>query len=178
MITAPGYYKLTQDIDNPRPDGRVKRRLSSASKTWLKGTVVHVTPLGAEIHKRAEEFAGERLPVDETPLKNSGVVTFADGSWLKYDIDAPAYTLKHFPQDVAGNGLVQAVEPSSASLGQLLRGSAYSPVELLCLLLDAGKLKLGDIEAVRRLALAADLAMPDGSDRGVDAPEFCLRHGI
>lgn len=178
MITTPGYYKLTEDIDNPRPDGRVKRRLSSSLKKWLKGTVVHVTPLGAELYKRAEELAGERLPVGETPVKNSGVITFADGSWLKYDIDAPAYTLKHFPNDVVGNGLVLAVEPSSASLGQLLRGSPYSPVELICLLLDAGKLKPGDIEAVKRLALAADLAMPDGSDRGVEAPEFCLRHGI
>ena len=146
-----GYYRLTADVTNPRPDGRRTRHRDSQA-VWPKGLLVKVKP-----------------PVEGYRV---GTVEFADGGYVFYGGGGG----KSNAEQRAGDDIVRNLEPAPDTLGIVIRESVGDAGGLLAHLIESGKITLADVKA----ASAAVEAMPDGS-AGADRDEYGAmrkRHGL
>jgi len=171
-----GYYKLTAEVKNPRPDRRRKRSMDCVA-SWPAGTVVWIHDTREADFKRLQEVAGERLPGSAADLKPRGHIRFADHSQIMFDLSDSTDHHKRYPETVQGNDILAACEPAPKTLGQILKQADWVPEELLALLIDAGKVTLEDVDAVKHHDLSPEL---DGNDLKRDAVSkaFWKRHGI
>lgn len=124
-----GYFKLTQDVKNPRPDRRSKRRIESAVM-WPAGTVVY-------IHDTRESEDGSPR----------GYIRFTSGSQVMFDLAEKQH--QQYPEWVQGNGILACVEPAPRTLSMALKESYFNAEQLLALLISSGKVTLLDIDAFK-----------------------------
>lgn len=168
-----GYYKLTQDVTNPKPDRRSKRRLDCAS-VWPAGTVVYIKNDAARVFQQAQEAAGERLPDDAMP-EPLGSISFKDGTQVQFNLGLRD---TRFPEETQGNGILAALTPATKTLGQVLKQADWTAEGLLALLIDTGKITLADVEAIKHHDLTPE---EDGNEckvRDAALENFYRRHEI
>ena len=119
-IPAKGFYRLTADVRNPKPDRRSKR--TDSHPVWPKGTRVYVNP-----------------PSD----RMRGHIDFDDGSRALFGEPET-----HYPEVSQGNGILDVLEPAPPTVGQTLKKAWSTPSQLLARAVDLGKLTLDDIKAL------------------------------
>lgn len=169
-----GYYKLTADVKNPRPDRRSKKR-KDAAEVWKAGTVVYIRNEAPAIFAKAQTEAGERLPEDAVP-EPLGIIRFDDRTQVLYDL-SPQRDDK-FPEQRQGNGILAVLEPAQKSLGQILEQADWTAAQLLGLLLDTGKITLADVDEIKHKDLTPDAPNEAWEVRDAAHTAFEKRHGI
>lgn len=112
-----GFYYLTKDLENPKPDRRSKRMDSVV--VWPKGSRVFVKP-----------------PRDGMV----GQVEWRDGSVSYYGrVDAdPIYG--------AANEVVKHLEPAPPTVGQFVKKANSTPMQMLAYFLGTGELSFNDLK--------------------------------
>ena len=117
-IPEKGFYRLTADVRNPKPDRRCKR--TDSKPVWPAGTRVYVSP-----------------PTD----RMRGYVEFNDGS--RALVGEPE---THYPEASQGNPLLDALEPAPPTVGQTLKKAWATPAQLIAMAVDMGKVSLDDLK--------------------------------
>ena len=171
-----GYFKLTADVRNPKPDRRRKRSMDCA-EVWKAGTVVWINDTRAAAFQKAEELAGERLQEHPTDSEPRGFIRFTDHTQVMFNLSMKAILTLEQPEHVQGNGVVNAVEPAPQTLGQILKAAYWTAEDLLAILIDTGKITLQDVDAVKEYDLAPELKT-DSPEWDAANDAFRKRHGI
>lgn len=168
-----GYYRLTADVKNPKPDRRSKRR-KDCQEVWPAGTIVFVKDESAQRLKHLQEIAGERLPEDTVVLP-LGQVRFEDGTQVLFSFEGSS---NNFPEERQGNPIFDAIEPAPKTLGQVLKQADWRAEDLLALLIDSGKITLDDVEQIKKHDLTPEVDGNNWQVRDAATDAFQKRHGI
>jgi hypothetical protein len=171
-----GYYKLTQDVRNPKPDRRSKRRLDAA-EVWPAGTIVFITDRREGVLRQAENAAGERLGLKVEDIAEQGEIRFNDNTQVLYTLEDTDWVRQH-PECIQGNGILTACEPATKTLGQVLKQSDWNADALLALLIDTGKITLEDVDALKKHDLTPDAPNDDWKSRDKANDDFYKKHGL
>ena len=172
-----GYYTLTKDVKNPKPDRRSKRRMDAA-EVWKAGTVVFVTDRRGRVLRQAEQTAGERLDLTEDSIPEQGEIRFSDNTQVLYSKDTSEFVERHKDEYKQGNGILEACEPSPKTLGQILKQADWDGADLLALLVDAGKITLDDIDQLKQHDLTPEVDGNNWQVRDAATDAFRKRHGL
>jgi len=167
-----GYYKLTADVQNPKPDKRSKRL--DAQPVWKAGTIVWLSNDAPKAFERAEREAGERLPEEAMP-DDFGTIRFKDNSVVLFDTADKAHKFK---EEVQGNPMIAVLVPAEKTLGQILKQADWTPEGLLGLLIDMGKITLNDVDAIKHHDLTPELANDEWQTRDAANDAFYKRHEL
>lgn len=132
-VPAEGFYNLTEDVRNPKPDRRSKR--TESKPVWRKGERVYVSP-----------------PSDTY----RGKIEFRDGSSVFFDAEAAEAVALTYPWSVQGNVLLDKLTPAPPTVGQTLKRAWATPKQLIARAVDLGKLTLDDIKALDAEIVAWD----------------------
>lgn len=168
-----GYYKLTADVQNPKPDKRSKRRID-AQPVWKAGTVVWLTNDAPKTFERLQKDAGERLPPEAMP-DDFGAIRFSDNSVVLFDTADKEHKFK---EEVQGNPMIPLLVPAEKTLGQIIKQADWTPEGLLGLLIDTGKITIGDVDAIKHHDLTPDVANEDWQTRDAANDAFYKRHEL
>lgn len=143
-----GYYVVTRDVTNPRPDRRSQG--FDSVPVWKKGTVVKlVYPNGPE------SIVGEIRPSRGYAAR----VLFLIGKLSAADVRFHAQ----------GNELALSLEPAPPCLGHILRDAHGTAEQIIALLIERGNVSLESVTAVIRVLQDMD----DHESEALDA-----RHGL
>jgi hypothetical protein len=177
MPVKTGYYTLTADVPNPKPDRRKKRQLA-AQAVWPAGTVVYVKDNAERDFRQAEQIAGEKLPTD-TVLEPRGIIRFKDNSEVQYHFAAGEFATK-FPEMIQGNGVIHAMVETPKTVGQIIKQADWTAEGLLALLVELGHVDIGTIDAIKHHDLTPDITDEgDGwKQRDAATDAFYKKHGI
>ncbi len=151
-VIEKGYYRLTKDIENPKPDGRNKRRMDSR-KVWPKGTLVKAIGPGDG---------------------RVGMATFDDGSFVMF-----GGTGKSRSDQRVGDELARNLEPAPDTLAIVLKEAGPSAADVLAFLIDTGAITL---DAVKAAVVGIDALDPTAENPHVQSDdgynELRRRHGL
>lgn len=177
MPVKTGYYTLTADVTNPRPDRRKKRQLA-AKAVWPAGTVVYVKDYCERDFRQAEQLAGEKLPAD-TVLEPRGIIRFKDNSEVSYHFNAGEFAAK-FPEMIQGNGVIHAMVETPKTVGQILKQADWTADDLLALLVELGHLDINTLDSIKQHDLTPDISEEgDGWKRRDEVSDaFRKKHGL
>ncbi len=130
---APGFYNLTADVENPRPDRRM--RGLAHREWWARGTLVQVIPP-----------AGER---------DCGAIFFTDHTSVLYGGGGKhpgTFYRRH------GDPILSHLTPAGDTLGVVVGQSPYTAADILAMLLES---RVIDDETVRLMIGKLNVTTPD-----------------
>lgn len=131
---GPGWYKLTKDVTNPKPDRRSKQK--NCIPVWGEG-------LHFKIEYNQEHV--DRLVAAGLEV-HAGTIHFMDRTQIHFDIGEKDRD-GVFTQ---GNGLLQASVPATDNLEILLCDISSSPADLIRAAVKTGKLTLNDVRELEK----------------------------
>lgn len=175
MAVSTGFYKLTADVTNPKPDRRKKRRWD-AKPVWPAGTVVFVTDRTDRDFREAERLAGERLP-EEGKGEPRGTIRFPDNSEVAYHF-AAGELVARYPEMVQGNGIVHAMVETPKSVGQILKQADWTAEGLLALLVELGHVSIGTLDGIKQHDICPELGNDQWKERDDINDKFYKKHGL